>query len=49
MQVLENIKSRSQMQLLQTLIIFRYCNKNNFEKKTCSFHQMMEVADVIKL
>jgi len=49
MQVSQNIKSHNQIQLLQTLIIFKDCNKKNLTKKTPSFHQMIEDADLIKL
>jgi hypothetical protein len=37
------------MYLLQTLIVFKYCNKKIWQKKSCSFHQMMEAMDIIKL
>jgi len=49
MQVSQNIKSHNQIQLLQTLIIFKYCNKKIWQKKPRSFHQMIEDADIIKL
>jgi hypothetical protein len=49
MQVLQNIRSHNQMQLLQTLTSIRYCNKENLKKKSHAFHQMMESAGIIKL
>jgi hypothetical protein len=49
MQVLQNIKSHNQMQLLQTLFIFKYYNKTILTNFFCNFHQMMEAVDIIKL
>jgi hypothetical protein len=33
MQILQNIRSHNQMQLLQTLTFSKYCNKKILEKK----------------
>jgi len=48
MQVLQNIKSHNQIYFLQILTTFKYCNKKNLIKKSCTFHQMMEGVDIIK-
>jgi hypothetical protein len=45
MQVLQNIKSHNQIQLLQTLIVFKYCNKNILTRKI----PHLPSNDIIKL
>ncbi len=48
MQVLQNIRSHNQTQLLP-LTSIKYYNKENLKKQSHTFHQMMEGAGIIKL